>query len=219
MRLLLLALVCSVGLVACSTLTPAHNVAVTPTELPTPIPEVIAETAVPVQLDDSYRIETYPVSGRTAAEIRADLNRSGPLSVTDGRRFDGLTTWNLKWTLAYKQVGAGCALDWASVKLEMVVTLPELVDSPDLPAKTEASWQTYRQALESHEMGHVADQRKEAAALQSILGSYSEVWPSCRDLGTALKAEGDAKVNAIYAADKAYDDATNHGRLQGAVFP
>ncbi len=175
---------------------------------------------MPVELQDSFRVDTYPVGGKTAADVRADLNRYGPLSVTDGHRYDATTSWSLKWTLQYKKVtGGGCTLDSATVYLDLVVLLPDLVDSPELPAKTLDTWQTYRQALETHEMGHVANQRKVAADLQNVFTGYTDVWQNCGALAAALKAEGDAKVNAIFAADRAYDDETNHGRLQGAVFP
>jgi len=70
---------------------------------------------------------------RLPGNIRDQLNRNGPLSVSDGHRYDGLTTWSLKWTLAYKQVDSGCALHWANVSLEMIVSLPDLVDSAALP--------------------------------------------------------------------------------------
>jgi len=172
-----------------------------------------------VELHDSMHIDTYTVNGRAAADIRADLNRAGPLSVVDGRRFDALTSWNLTWTLRYKRVEGGCALAAATISLDTVILLPQLSDGAELPGRTLEGWQAYHRALEGHEMGHVENQRRGASELQSIFSGFDGVWPNCRELGAALKAEGDARINAIYAADRTYDEDTNHGRLQGAVFP
>jgi predicted secreted Zn-dependent protease len=218
MRCLALVLLCCLGLVACTT-TPSPQPAPSNVVDAAPTAEAITETTVPVELRESFRTDTYPVSGRTAAEIRADLNRAGPLSVADARRFDALTTWGLKWTLQYKRAGSGCSLESATVLLDIVVLLPELAETPELPARTLAAWQTYRQALETHEMGHVENQRRGALALQNKFNEFDGFWDNCRDLSAALKAEGDAAIQNIFAADRAYDEDTSHGKLQGAVFP
>jgi predicted secreted Zn-dependent protease len=180
---------------------------------------VLAETALPVELRETFRVDTYPVSGRSAAEIRADLNRAGPLSVADAKRFDALTTWNLKWSLRFDRSGGGCSLAEATILLDIIVLLPELTDPAELSPRTMATWKAYREALDAHEMGHVENQRQGAAALQIRFNEFEGVWESCRELTAALKAEGDAVIQTIFAADRAHDESTLHGRLQGAVFP
>ena len=218
MRALLLACFCCLALVACST-RPASTPVVPEAVDVAPTAEVPAETSVPVELRESFRIDTYSVSGRTVNEIRADLNRAGPLSIEEGRRFDAMTSWSLKWNLRYKRAGSGCSLQEATLLLDIVLLVPELAEPAELPVRTLAAWQVYRQALDGHEMGHVENQRQGAAALQAKLNEFEGFWESCRDLTAALKAEGDAAIQAIFAADRAHDESTNHGRLQGAVFP
>lgn len=218
MRTLALVFLCCLGLVACTT-RPAPQPAPVNVIDAAPAAEVPTETEVPVELHETFRTDTYPVSGRNAAEIRSGLNRAGPLSVADGRRFDALTSWGLKWTLHYKRSGNGCSLDDATIFLDIVVLLPELTESPELLPRTLTTWQAYRQALETHEMGHVENQRQGASALQSKFNEYDGFWDNCRDLSAALKAEGDAAIQNIFDADRAYDGETSHGRLQGAVFP
>lgn len=173
---------------------------------------------VPVQLHENVRTETYLLTGRRAAEIRADLNRKRPHSPADGRRYDAITTWSLRWTFRYNRAGGACSLAAATIELDIVVTLPEMEDEPALPPRTLASWQAYRQALADHEQGHVDRHTAAAQDLQSALQSMPAA-TNCRDLAAALREMGEAEIAAMRAADFEYDQVTDHGRLQGAVFP
>jgi predicted secreted Zn-dependent protease len=205
-------------LLGCSVL--ASGTSAIPTNPAPPAAEALSyEAGVPVELSESLRIDSYTVSGVSAAEVRAELNRAGPVSAADGRRFDAMTSWSLRWNLRYDRGRAGCTLAGAAVFLDIVVLLPEL-EMPDLlPLRTRAAWDAYRQALHAHEMAHVEQQRRGAKDLQNALTDFDGVWTNCRALETELKLEGERQVAAILAADRRYDELTGHGRLEGASFP
>src|SRR5688572_11179486 len=42
--------------------------------------------------------------GTTAQEIRAEMDRLGPIDQMTKRRFDATTRWNVKWTYRYRNV-------------------------------------------------------------------------------------------------------------------
>jgi predicted secreted Zn-dependent protease len=215
----LLVLVCGLALLACSQSAASRPLASEEPDLGIAAAEVPDGTSVPVELRETFRIDTYPVMGHSAAEIRADLNRSGPLSIADGRRFDALTSWSLQWSTRIDRSRGSCTLAEATLFLDIVVLLPELAEPNDVSPRTLATWKSYREALEGHEMGHVENQRQGATALQTRLNQMGGAWENCRDLSATLKAEGEAALQAIFAADRTYDEGTMHGRTQGAAFP
>jgi len=46
----------------------------------------------------SETINYYDVSGANAREVRESLNRNGPVSKTNGKRFDAYTGWRISWS-------------------------------------------------------------------------------------------------------------------------
>jgi predicted secreted Zn-dependent protease len=171
-----------------------------------------------VSLNENVVTRTYPVGGTTAAEVRAGLNRGGPYSNDAGRRYDGATTWDLRWSFRYARQPDACSLAAATLDLNVVVVLPELTQPEALAAETLSRWQAYRDALDAHEQGHVGRSRAGAEALAQVyrdMGAFA----SCRELAAQLTAAGEAVLIEIRAADRLYDIETEHGRSQGAVFP
>lgn len=173
-----------------------------------------------VALRESVVWQPYFVRGGTAAALRAELDSKGPYSPADGRRFDSLATWGLRWSFRYERDAEGCRLAAATVELQVVVEVPELVqpDGSQLPDDLLTAWRSYSEALAAHETGHVYAYRAGARALQAALEAAPPA-ADCRSLGLALNALGEAQVEALRAYDRDYDAVTQHGRLQGAVFP
>jgi predicted secreted Zn-dependent protease len=171
-----------------------------------------------VALQENVHEVFYTVAGADGEALRAALDSAGPFSPADGRRYDSLTIWSLKWSFRYDRSPQGCGLNAATIELDVVTQLPDLADKAALPAALYDSWRAYRRALEAHEQGHVARYRAGAAALQAAFEAAT-LMADCRELGAALAARGEAQIAALRAADRAYDRATDHGRSQGAVFP
>lgn len=168
-----------------------------------------------VRVDESVWLKPYGVSSNDGLEgIRGQLDRLGPMSDVAGRRFDGLTTWGLRWGFAYNDTAGSCSLRNATIEIEAVITLPELEDEGMLSEAESGLWQTYVQELRSHEDGHVNIYRAGAQELSNeilALGAMAD----CTQLRQALGALGEAKIARIRQADLRYDHETGHG----AVFP
>ena len=62
--------------------------------------------------------ETYQITGSTVHELRQMINRDGPTNSDDGKRYDGLTEWSLKWDYKLKRRG----------KMRIVVNRTVLLD-------------------------------------------------------------------------------------------
>ena len=94
----------------------------------------------------------YDVSGASAQEIRAEMDRLGPIDETTKRRFDATTRWNVKWTYRYRNVGQDCAIARVSVTVDVTTTMPRL--KPDSPVGLARTFSEYTDKLREHEEGH-----------------------------------------------------------------
>jgi predicted secreted Zn-dependent protease len=154
-------------------------------------------------------IRYYDVSGRTAADIRASLNRLRPADPATGQRVDGYTSWSLRWYIPGSPEGP-CRLDRAEVTLALAVGLPRLARTDGVPPDVLQQWRRYVTALEAHEAVHArAAYGGIAAVLEAIHGAECA---TANDAASAvlegLRREGDA-----------YDRLTQHGMTEGAHFP
>ncbi len=107
-----------------------------------------------------------------------------------------------------------CTLRNATVEVEAVVTLPQLESAQLLTSEEFNLWQGYVQRLRAHEEAHVNIYRNAARELQDEFAAAG-ARPDCNQLREALSSKGDAKLEAIRAADLRFDAETGHG----AVFP
>ena len=155
------------------------------------------------------KLRYYDVSGRTAAEIRASLNRSNSVDPATGVHFDAYTEWDFDWSIPGAP-GRSCRLDRAKVTLELTVGLPRLVETEGVPPELLGRWHRYRAALEAHEATHARNAVKARhAVLAAIRGA---------DCATADEAAGDVLDELDYR-DEDYDRLTRHGATEGAFFP
>jgi predicted secreted Zn-dependent protease len=81
-------------------------------------------------------IHWYDVEGASARELRAELDRLGPLDA-QGRRFDAFTEWAVTWHPPLEHSEQGCTIGAVETRLRVTVTLPrwlsplEATASPD----------------------------------------------------------------------------------------
>jgi predicted secreted Zn-dependent protease len=168
-----------------------------------------------VRVIENVWLERYTVSAEGGLPaIRKRLDAAGPMSDVYGRRFDGLTTWGLRWGFGYDQTSSSCRVRDATIELEAVITLPALEDESVLPESQLVQWQAYVEKLRQHEDGHVNIYRAGAQELSNEVLALGEM-PDCGQLGSALSALKEAKLSRVAQADRNYDLETGHG----AVFP
>jgi predicted secreted Zn-dependent protease len=221
MRLLHLAAACLLLLTtACATTASSNTSVVEPIE-----PRVIEAgtqawetgTKPRVVLRQNLRKETYAVTGESAADLRDDLDRKRPPS-PDGRRFDANVLWSLTWSFHFDPAPRACALNNATVDLQMLVRLPVLAADATPSQSTRQRWDDFALLLETHEAGHVDTYVDGARALQEAFATVQPM-ATCEELRAVLGDLGASAIDAIRLADIQYDRRTDHGRSQGATFP
>ncbi len=180
-------------------------------------PETVSTvpTAV-VRVVEKVDATRYWVEGRTAGDVRAYMNANGPTSLSDDRRYDAVTNWNLRWSFRYRG-DSPCAISAATVEVEVLTILPTL-QMDGLPSDLITRWGRYLQALSAHEKTHVEKAVGAARDLKAAL-EHAPAAPTCDELAGALNTLGEEHVQRLRAADNEYDVATAHGRNEGAVFP
>jgi len=183
-----------------------------PTEAPPTVAPVIdspgaAPTVVVGTVGDAT-MQYYDIAGATAGELRASINGEGPLD-SAGRRNDALTMWNIDWTWPLN-ADSSCILSGAMISTTITVTFPRWQPLAGASAALVQQWNTYEEALVTHESGHVS----------FVVVTAPDVLAAIKGATCATaEAAAQAAVGRIRQHDIDYDAETNHGFTQGAHFP
>jgi predicted secreted Zn-dependent protease len=166
----------------------------------------------------SETVDYYDVSGATGREVRASLNREGPVSGNDGKRYDAVCRWNVSWKFQYRERGNTCAITSVSTDVKITITFPRLkTDETTSPSLVKA-FANYSEKLMLHEKGHAQNAIDAARKIEAgILGLPPE--PTCGGLRSTANALGHSLIKEANRADADYDQRTRHGATQGARFP
>lgn len=159
---------------------------------------------------------TYEVPGDDVQEIGKNLDA---LRVSGGHEdLAAQTKWDLRWSMRYKEETGACRLIAVTLEYYAVVTLPALVSEAALAPADLDRWFGFADALEDHEMAHVASGVSEAEALREALLAI-DAQPDCHAMAALVSQIGDGAKEFIRHADEAFDAETKHGALAGATFP
>ncbi len=179
-----------------------------------PAPTPPKAGAVPVSVHYNY----YPIRGMSATELRSQMTQKGPLDTGEGRRYDANTAWKIRWSYRYRSVGQQCAIASVNTRVDITFTLPQWQPEPRAGRSLVAEWNQYLAALQIHEDGH---KNHGVAAGQEVMNTLSHfpAAASCQALGAAANTAAQKIVQRYNQKDIEYDRLTQHGFIQGAVFP
>jgi predicted secreted Zn-dependent protease len=164
----------------------------------------------------SVRFRYYELRGRSAAELRRQMDESGPKE--EGESYDARTHWSVRWRFRYESAGSSCRISSASTTVETEILLPRWLDAAQAPAELRARWSRYLQALRLHENGHARFGEQAAAEIeQAILEMPPR--PSCPELERSANALAEELIEKYRRSEREYDASTRHGATQGARFP
>jgi predicted secreted Zn-dependent protease len=177
-----------------------------------------ASPTIPAEIgagkDDVFKF--YDVRGTTAAELRADIARLGPVS--EGTRHQGLTNWRITWTTA-TTAGAGvCVAAAVNISHTVEIVIPRWANEVGAPQALSTSWRTYLSGLLHHEHGHRDIAEAGVSEVREALKN-SVTRGTCAAAAAALNAAGKAIVDKTGARQRQYDKDTDHGRGQGVRLP
>lgn len=173
------------------------------------------EAAAQLKAKLKENLDYYDIDGTTASELRAQMKHNGT-KWNDGKVYAALTTWDIRYHYDVKAVDGRFVPDNVSTSVDVDIHMPRLAASARTAGPLLAAWKSYETNLKTHEMGH----RNIAVAIGEELNERLAALPSC-DSKAELDRKAHALVREVFGKlqkeQLAYDDATHHGKLQGAV--
>jgi len=159
---------------------------------------------------------TYRVVGRDLATLTASMRASG-FGTGTAAHAQGLHVSRLRWHYHTHAEASQCVLDTVIVTIESEIFVPSWDPPSSARVELRAQWRDFLAALEEHEQGHRALTMVGAMRLRDSLLALRA--SRCGDLGLAVQVVGNRLSSRIHADNAHYDDVTQHGATQGAVWP
>ena len=145
----------------------------------------------------------YKINGSTETDLAKEIQSKGP------EGYAGYTNWYIRWGWpGFDREECDLTKAWITAKVSL--TMPSWVPPADAPEDLIQNWNRFSQALNVHEQGHVNNVVKALPLLQKAIQNS--------DCITADSAANQV-LDKLRGWDVQFDDKTDHGRTQGAVFP
>jgi predicted secreted Zn-dependent protease len=159
----------------------------------------------------------YEITGTTANDLRAQMDRLGPVSRFNSRH-DGYTDWYVNWSYPYSTTNSSCTAGPIGVKVTITFIFPKWEAPSETPKGLVEDWTNYLNALQTHEHGHKA---VAIEAGREILRSLKALpaYRSCEELEQAADITGQQILIGFRQKENDYDRDTAHGITQGVQFP
>jgi predicted secreted Zn-dependent protease len=189
---------------------------ISPAQLTEPTAASAQNSGVTVTREEKY----YQIAGATPKELRKQLDKYGPIDKETGKKFDARTDWVIEWHYYYNESANECKIDTnrVNVTLTLTFTYPEWKYPPDASSSLVDKWNTYVKNLTIHEEGHASIANEGAQIIyDTIMDMPSST--ACAALEKATNAIAQEKIDEIKKQEKQYDKETEHGKIQGAIFP
>jgi len=130
----------------------------------------------------------------------------------------GYTDWQIGWSFTPRESEGRFVVDAARVEVVVTRTLPRWRPPEAADRALVANWTELVAAIDRHEQGHVDIAVSGARSLHDLMVA---VLPTKLrdDLEREVAAVAESALETIRSADLAYDEATQHGALQGVRLP
>ena len=175
----------------------------------------ITGLVIPPVVKETY--EYYEIRGNSEDALRSELCRNG-CKWKDGKTYDSVTNWHVKWDYDYDQAPQTCSADSFRAVVDITFRYPKWVRTDDVPPSLAAKWESYMTNLVEHETGH-RDMAVEAAAELSRAVADLPPAPTCADLDRMVRSLCHERMRKLNSDAQSYDEITRHGTAQGAAFP
>lgn len=146
----------------------------------------------------------YWVTGSTAEQLADAIRIGGP--VRSGRRYAAFTDWRVHYAFGSEP---GTEL----VSVEVVVHVPQWLETSVAPTSLKREWRLYLDALEEHEAGHKAIAVRAAEAILRGLRALAS-GPDRAALGRRVAEE---ILERARSEEISYDLETDHGEVDPRI--
>ena len=163
---------------------------------------------------DTFRIEYFDVRGATAAQLRADLSRVGPVGET-GLRGDGYTEYRIAWRFSMRSGNDECRAHDVQVDLDVRMLLPRWTPPPGVNAGLLRNWERFSEVLREHEDGHHRIAVAAAKEVRRKLGGRVKAG-DCRTVEARMNETANDVLQEYRRKQAEFDRKTDYGRVHTA---
>lgn len=176
------------------------------------------ETRGPVTLKKYTTTVTYFIGGESPEEIDWQMSLLGPRDALGGYAWYALTEPRFNWEYECACTDQGCRPPTVASVVDIRYTVPHWSEPGMEHDPLTAAWGAFESALVTHERGH-GDLAVECGwqigeAINALLPAAT-----CADFDASVQAAVEPVFQSCRAAQKAYEDQTNHGYTQGVIWP
>lgn len=164
----------------------------------------------------STKYANYQISGNNINEIQTDLLTKG-FKHKSGNIFTAETSAKFAWKYNFTKSQNGCSIKSVDVEVEIIYSLPQLVNYEDLKQDNKTEWGRYANSTYTHEQGHAKISIETA---KEIEWEARNIIPKdgCGEMARAANKLISNVLKRHEYKNLAYDNETGHGTTQGAVF-
>jgi predicted secreted Zn-dependent protease len=175
----------------------------------------LKNNVVPPVVKESY--EYYEVCGCCEKDLHSDLKQKC-IKWKDGRKYDSVTNWKVKRDYGHNRTPQVCTTDSFMVTVDVVFHLPKWAQTGDASPPLVEKWDRYMEKLRMHEQGH---RDRAVVAATELTRAVAELPPAstCDVLDREVHNLFRSRLDKLIKDQEEYDNVTNHGVAQGAVFP
>lgn len=158
----------------------------------------------------------YDITGMSETELRRQMDVNGYLW-NDGKRYAGMTFWNVRWMTYPRMIKESCAVDKIEATVDVNFRLPRWVNNSIASPNVQNWWTWYYAGLLKHENGH-RDLGVEAA--REVQRKIAEVQPhkTCKELYETANKVGNRVLEKYKQLERDYDARTKHGLEQDTAY-
>lgn len=170
--------------------------------------------AIP-QVNTAYTY--YMIQGQSALVLQQQMAKLGPVDI-NAEHFAASTSWHVQWSYQYEMLKERCAIKQVALVLDVVYRFPAWKNEMQADQGLRFNWGKFIQGLHRHEKGHANHGVHAAEAIEYALKRLPAA-ENCEALTEAADQTAYQIVAEYNTKDTIYENATQHGALQGAVLP
>jgi predicted secreted Zn-dependent protease len=161
------------------------------------------------ELTLALRERTYPVRGRTTAEIAPQLDQAQG-------GWAAYASWETDWRYLWQEDVGSCTVTSGGASLASTITYPRWDPPADADPSAVAEWRRFMDSLTAHELGHITIALQGADAIDEVLDSGISA-PTCQEVERAADRAALRVHDRHERLNARYDHETDHGRTQGSA--
>ncbi|OGW35055.1 MAG: hypothetical protein A2010_18265 [Nitrospirae bacterium GWD2_57_9] len=161
--------------------------------------------------------EYYDLCGCCEKDLQCEMTEKA-IRWKDGKKYDSVTSWKVKWDYAYNRSSHACFADNFRVTMNVVFRLPRWTCPEPVSQALVDKWTPYITNLVEHENGH---RDLALTAAHDLTRAVAEMPPArtCSDLDAAVDAMSREWMKKLDEDQALFDAHTGHGFAQGVMFP